>query len=301
MKPPSVAAIVLNYNGCDVTLRALESLRAMTYPNFDLVVVDNGSTDNSHAQIASTYPEVTQVRVQVNRGPACGINAGIEWAMQRDYEYLLILNNDIEVDSAMLSELIHVIEQREDIGCVGPKTYYYRDRKRIWSAGGKLRFAEAATRERGMGQIDRGRFEKDEEVGYVCGSAMLVRRDAVYATGLWDPIYHLCVEDADWCMRMKMVGYKCFFAHKAIMWHMVSYITGTYTPAKTFQSGRSTAIFVRRYGGFRGLITFLLFATISIPVAWVRELPRGNSAAATAKLRGYLAGFKVELRAPPAL
>ncbi|MDX1501484.1 MAG: glycosyltransferase family 2 protein [Thermoanaerobaculia bacterium] len=301
MASPKVAAIVLNYNGREITLQTLASLSRMSYPSFDLVVVDNGSTDGSYEAVAEAFPDVHQIRVEENRGPARGMNRGLIWAMERDYDLLLLLNNDIEVEPAMLTEMVRVLESDPGIGCVGPKAFYYWDRQRLWSTGGIIRFKESVTRERGMGEIDRGRYDHDEEVPYVNGCAMLVRREVVEQIGLWDPLYHLSVEDADWCMRMKRRGWRCHYAHRAVLWHMVSHTTGDYRPGKTFQTGRSTAIFVRRYGGFLDWCSFLLFTALAIPLAWLRELPKGNQGAATAKLKGVVAGLQAELGPPPAL
>ena len=108
----------------------------------------------------------------------------------------------------MLSELVRVAESDPSIGCVGPKTYYWADRQRLWSAGGIIRFSESVTRERGMRELDRGQYDRDREVPYVNGCAMLVRRRAHEETGLWDPLYYVGIEDADWCMRMKRQGYR---------------------------------------------------------------------------------------------
>ncbi len=296
---PRVAAIVLNYNGKDVTLESLESLSQMTYAAFDIVVVDNGSTDGSYESVAEAFPDVSQVQVPDNRGISYGMNFGLRWVLERDYDYALILNNDIGVDPEMLTEMVKVAESDPSIGCVGPKAYYFWDRERIWSVGGFLRFRESVTTERGDGQLDRGQFDRDEEVGYVNGCAMLVRRDALQRTGLWDPTYYLGVEDADWCMRMKRLGYRCFYAHKAKLWHMISQSTGVYKPGRTFHTGRSTAIFVRRYANAWQWLTFLLFITMAIPAAWVRELFKGNQAAAVAKPRGILEGMRLPLSPPP--
>src|SRR5262245_26409687 len=158
MTPPAprVAAVVVNYNGKEVTLQALESLRGMTYPACDLIVVDNGSTDGSREAVAAAFPEVEQVRVEVNRGSAAGYARGYQVAFERGYDYVLLLNNDIEVHPRMLDELVAVAESDPAIGCVGPKCYFFGERERLWSAGGVLRFRESITRERGYGEIDRG-------------------------------------------------------------------------------------------------------------------------------------------------
>lgn len=299
--PKRVAAVVLNYNGKELTLQALESVRRLDYPSFDVVVVDNGSTDGSPEAVAAAFPDVEVVRTEENLGPAGGYNLGMVWAMDRGYDYLLILNNDVEADPAMLSELVRVAESDPTIACVGPKTYFFSDRRRLASAGGVIRFKESVTRERGQGVPDRGQYDRDEEVAYVNGCGMLIRREAIEAAGLWDPVFFLSVEDADWCMRAKRRGFRCAFAHRAILYHMVSDTTGVYTPAKNFQTGRSSAIFVRRYAGPWQWVTFFAFMAAALPVAWLRELRRGNQAAAVAKGRGVVAGFRTPMPRPPTL
>jgi GT2 family glycosyltransferase len=296
---PRVAAVVLAYNGCEVTLQALASLRRMRYPSWELVVVDNGSTDGSAAAIGAAFPDVRVLRTEVNRGPAGGANLGIGWALDAGFDYVLVLNNDIEVDPEMLGEMVRLAESDPAIGCVGPKAYYHGDPQRIWSAGGTIRFREAVTWERGQRQLDAGQLDADAEVGYVNGCAVLVRRECFERVGLWDPLYHLAVEDADWCMRMRAAGWRCAYAHRARLWHMVSHTTGPYRAAKTFQTGRSTALFVRRHAGPLQWAKFLAFLAAAIPAAWVRELFRGNAHAAVAKVRGIVAGLRAELTPPP--
>ena len=133
MSQPKVAALVLNYNGKDVTLLTLESLLAMDYPACDVVVVDNGSNDGSWEAVEEAFPQVRQVKVPENHGISFGMNFGLRWVLEHDHDYALILNNDIEVAPDMLTEMIKVAESDPKIGCVGPKSYYYSDRQRIWS------------------------------------------------------------------------------------------------------------------------------------------------------------------------
>ena len=299
MQERRVAAIVLNYNGRDLTLQTIESLLGLSYPRLDIVVVDNGSTDGSHQAVSETFPEVIGLRVEVNRGISVGLNLGIGYALENGYDYVLILNNDIEVEPHMLDEMLRVAESDPSIGCVGPKTYYYEDRQRLWSAGGVIRFKESVTRERGMGKLDRGQYDEDAEVDYVNGCAMLVSAAVMRAVGLWDPIYHVSVEDADWCLRMKRLGYRCFYAHRARLWHMVSPTTGGYRASRTFHTGRSTAIFVRRHARPLQRITFLLFFAVGMPLAFLREPPRGNQSAVIAKIKGVLTGMRVPMTDPP--
>jgi hypothetical protein len=298
---PRVAALVLNFNGRDVTLQALASLAQMTYPAFDLVHVDNGSTDGSDAAVAAAFPDVVRLRAEVNRGPARGVNLGLSWALERGYDYVLVLNNDIEVDPEMLTEMVRLAEADPGIGCVGPKAYYFSERDVIWSAGGRIRFREAVTAEEGEGEVDRGQWDADREVGYVNGCAMLVRRAALEAAGLWDPLFFVGVEDADFCMRVKAAGFSCWYAHRARLWHMVSRSTGVYTPGRTFNTGRNTALFLRRYAGPAGWARALPAIAATLPAAFVRELFRKNARAVVAKARGFAAGFREPLTEPPGL
>jgi len=297
---PRVAALVLSYNGRELTLAALASLARMSYSACDLWLIDNGSTDGTRAAVAAAFPAVRRVEIERNQGPASGVCEGMRRALAEPYDYLLILNNDIEVDAEMLTEMVRVAESDPRVGVVGPKTYYVDAPQTLWSAGGRLRFAEAITSERGQGELDRGQFDRDEEVDYINGCAMLVRRQAVEAAGLWDPSYFLCIEGADFCVRVKRQGFVCTYAHRAKLWHRVSVATGGYVPGKTFHSGRSTAIFVRRHGNVWQRMRALAWMLIALPAAFLRELPRGNHRAVVAKLRGYVAGFRAPLPPPPA-
>ncbi len=296
---PGVAAIVLNYNGKDLTLAALPSLLGQDYPVCDVVVVDNGSTDGSVAALSAAFPEVAVLCTEVNLGPSGGATLGMRWAMERGYDYLLILNNDIEVAPDMVAELVKVAESDPSIGIVGPKCYYFAQRDRLWSVGGRMTFREAVTKDRARGERDRGQWDRDEEVDFINGCAMLVRREVVQAIGYWDPVYELCFEDADFCWRAQERGYRCYFAHHAKLWHRVSVTTGGYKPGKNFHSARSTAIFIRRYARPRQKALAVAIILMAMPMAYGRELTRGNHGAVAAKLRGYRAGFTVELPEPP--
>ncbi|HEY7214474.1 MAG TPA: glycosyltransferase family 2 protein [Thermoanaerobaculia bacterium] len=298
---PRVAAVVVNYNGKEVTLQAVASLRRMDYPSFDLVVLDNASTDGSPAALAQAYPDLRQLRLDVNRGSAAGYAAGFRWAFEHGYDYVLLLNNDIEVEPGMLTELIEVAESDSKIGAVGPKCYFHGDRGRLWSAGGILRFRESITRERGYGEIDRGQYDRDAEVDYVNGCAILIRRTAAEAAGMWDDVFYICVDDADFCTRLKRRGFRCLYAHRAVLYHMVAFTTGGYSPGRNFQFGRSGAIYVRRYAKPWQWLSYLAFNAAAFPVAWLRERRRGNQAAAVAKLAGMRAGLSAKIPPPASL
>lgn len=298
---PKVVATVINFNGRDVTLQTLSSLDRLRYPHLQLAVVDNGSTDGSSEAIAKHYPEVDIVRCEVNEGIAPGINRGIRHALSSSGDYILLLDNDVEVDPAMVAELVDVAESSPMIGCVGPKSYYYHDRERLWSAGGILRFGESVTAERGRGELDVGQYDRVEDVDYVSGCAVLIKRTVLERVGLFDPVYSVGVENADWCVRAKRLGYRCCYAPHAVLWLMVSQTVGLHTPGETYQSGRGSAIFARRYADGRQWVSFWLAVLATLPLAYVRGLLAGNEEAAQAKWRGIADGLRVRLEEPPRL
>ena len=298
----SVLAIVLNYNGREITLQTVASLLASDFPALEVLVVDNGSTDGSDAAVANAFPAAARIRTAANLGISGGLNLGILRGLAEGFDYLMLCNNDIEVAPDMVTRLVAAAEANASAGCLGPKCYYYYgDRRRIWSAGGRLRWREAVTAERGMGELDRGQFDIDGETDYINGACMLVRREAMLSTGLWDPVYQVSVEDADWCLRMRRAGWSARYVAGAELWHMVSPTTGGYTPGRTFRTGRSTAIFVRKYAGAGGWISFLFWTLVAFPAALARELPKRNMGAVVAKYRGILAGMRAELSPLPPL
>ncbi len=297
---PRVLGVVLNYDGREITLRTLDSLLLSKGSNLDLLMVDNGSKDGSSAAVAERFPTVRRLRTEVNLGISGGLNLGFRVGLDEGYDYLMAMNNDIEVAPDMVAELIRLAEAEPRAGCVGPKCYYYfGERNRIWSAGGEVRFRESVTRERGMGEIDHGQFDLECQVGYVNGACMLIRAAAMREAGLWDPVYGVSVEDADFCQRVKRAGWTCWYAPRAQLWHMVSPTTGGYVPSRTFRTGRSTAIFVRKFAGFGGWLSWALWSLVAFPAAFVRELMRGNSRAVVAKFRGTLRGLRVKIDAVP--
>ena len=298
-EPPRVAVVVLDYNGVEITRQAIASLRRMTYPRFDLLVVDNGSTDGSAATLAALFPDLAIERLEPNRGSATGYAHGLAWAIERGYDFVLLANNDIEVEPDLLDHLVAAARSDPAVGCVGPKCYFAGERRRLWSAGGHLRFRESITRERGYGEIDRGQLDADAEVDYVNGCAILIRREVVLAAGPWDPVFFICVDDADFCTRARRAGFRCRYAHRAVLYHHVAFSTGGYTAGRNFQFGRSSAIYVRRYARWWQWMSFLAFSLAGAGVAFLRELPRGNQGAAVAKLRGIAAGLRETLPDPP--
>src|SRR5436190_7401977 len=134
---PSVAVIVLNWNGRDDTLACLESLAGLNYDNFQVMVVDNGSTDGSVGAIRPRFPGVEIIETGRNLGFAEGNNVGIRLALDRGMDYVFLLNNDTVVDPSLLSELVAAAERCPEGGIFGAQILYHSDPLKIWFAGAR--------------------------------------------------------------------------------------------------------------------------------------------------------------------
>lgn len=218
-----IVIILLNWNGKRDTLECLSSLQKVTYPHFTPIVIDNGSTDDSVSVIRETFPEIPLFETKANLGFAGGNNVGIEWALRKKAEWILLLNNDTIVAPDFLSAFLQTAEQIPDAKIFGAKIYRYHDPKRIDHLGGFWNPHIAEFESKAMGILDDGSsFEKPEPVDYVCGAALWMHRSVPETIGLLEPKFFLFWEESDFCFRAKRAGFLTYTAPQAKVWHKVS-------------------------------------------------------------------------------
>ncbi len=223
---PLVYIIVLNWNGKNDTIECLRSLRGMTYPNARVLVVDNGSTDDSVDSIAQLFPDITILRNEKNLRFAGGNNKGIEHALTKKADAILLLNNDTIVENNFLTAMIDELLSNEQNGMVGPKILYFAAPKKIWFAGGIIKWHQGWMMHRGIREDDHGQYDYPTSTDYISGCCLLVKREVVEKIGMLDESYFIYGEDADWCERAKREGFLLRYAPKAIIWHKVSASSG---------------------------------------------------------------------------
>jgi GT2 family glycosyltransferase len=310
-RPPSdarVAVVLVNWNGAGDTLatlasldRCLPALAAAGLPPWRAIVVDNASTDDSVARLRRERPGLEVIESGANLGFAGGNELGIRRALaDAGIGWLLLLNTDVELDPAFLPPLLAACADPR-VGAAGPKIFYFDPPDRLWAAGGRLRLRETVTEEYGRGKVDAPRFSQPAEVTYLTTCCLLIPRDALERVGPLDAAYFINVDDADWCRRALDAGYRLRYVPASRVWHKVAAASGgSYSPGKNFHTARGNAVFVRRHGGLGALAGFLAANLVALPLAWLRELPRGNAAAVTAKARGLVRGLRDPLPPPPA-
>ena len=297
-----VAVVLVNWNGATDTLDTLESLDGVIGAEaLRVIVVDNGSTDDSVARLRREHPGLEIVETGANLGFAGGNDAGIRKALEGDeIGWVLLLNTDVAVDRNFLAPLLRACDDPR-VGAAGPKIFYYNPADRLWAAGGRLRIRETVAVELGRGKLDGPRWSRPRDVSYLTTCCLLIPRDVLETVGGLDPAYFINVDDADWCRRALDAGYRLRYAPESRIWHKVAASTqGSYTPTKTFHTGRSNAIWVRRHAGPLGFAAFLAANLMTLPLALLREWPRGNAKAVREKARGILRGLLDPLPDPPA-
>ncbi len=219
---PPVTAIVLNYNGAELLDVVMPSLQRQTYPHLDVMVVDNGSTDESVAIVRDRWPEARVVEIPENVGVARALNAGI---MESETELIALLNNDIELEPDWLEELVAALLQHPTAASASGKLLRFDRRDLIDAAGDGMRWSSAAFN-RGAGQPDQGQFDTPEPVLSACAGAALYRRSAFEDVGPFDEDFFAYLEDIDWSLRAQLRGYASHYVPAAVAYHMRGATTG---------------------------------------------------------------------------
>jgi GT2 family glycosyltransferase len=217
---PVVGIVILNWNQPTDTVACLESLQRLEYPSFEIVVVDNGSTDGSPNLVAERFPQHTLIRNPKNFGFAAGNNVGVRHLLRSKVDYVLLLNNDTEVSPDMLRILVEAAESDPHIGVVGPKIYYFDQQKTIWSAGGEVDRLGHSWHRR-ADELDDGSRETIQDVGYVTGCAILVKASVIESIGVLDERFFIYFEETEWCARARHAGFRVVYEPGARMWHKI--------------------------------------------------------------------------------
>lgn len=246
---PKVSILMLTWKSYEMTRDCLLSLRRLDYPHFEIVLVDNGSGDGSPERLASEFPEVRVLRNATNLGFPAGNNVAIRDALERNPDYLLLLNNDTLVAPDFLSKMVAVAESDEKIGLVNPKILYFEPSDRIWFAGGFYKPGQSFGVVRGVNRKDVGKFNETTEISFVTGCAFLIKVEVVQRIGLLDEIFFLGFEDMDWSVRAIQAGYKAYYVGSSVIWHKASYDTkkNLGKPVKDFYSTRNSLLFARKH------------------------------------------------------
>jgi GT2 family glycosyltransferase len=287
---PSVAVVVLNWNGTDDTLECLRSLVGVDYPRCEIVVVDNGSQPSPRQCIIGQFPAVSYVETGLNLGYAGGNNVGIRYALQRGHDYVFVLNNDTTVDPHFLRLAVGVAESDPHIAVVGIKILAFEDPSRVWVAYGSLTYRKGLVHLYGYYEPNDGRFDTQRDVEWVPGTALLMRRAALEQIGLFDENFFAYHEDVDWCTNAREQGWRVVYAPGAQILHKGHRSSGGkgYVTPRQYLAGRNMVLFVRKHARWHQLLKFAAFQIATLPLQYLWRCLSWEQRGVILKVRGML-------------
>lgn len=233
--PPTVTAVLVNYNGEALIRDCLRSLLDQSHPPEEVLVVDNASTDNSRSIIREQFPRVRLIPLQKNRGYAGGCNAGI---FEASHELVALLNNDLILERDWLEKLLSQVDSGFDFWA--SKILFARDETRIDSAGDGMAVVGSAYKI-GHGRPSDG-FTESREVFGPCGAAALYRKSLLLELEGLDEDFFLIYEDADLSMRARLLGSRCRFVADARVFHRVNYSIGRFSRTYVYYGHRNSEV-----------------------------------------------------------
>lgn len=257
---PSVAIILVNWNGFDFTQACLNSLRNLDFPDFKVILVDNASQNHEGQNLKKSFPEIELIENSTNLGFSGGNNVGIRFALNQGFSHIMLLNNDTEVEPDFLGEMMPKFQQNPNLGVVQPLILFLTDPKKIWSAGGKW----VSNLGRAITMGDREpladyRFNKSE-LDWATGCCMLISREAIQNVGLLNEQYFAYFEDVEWSLRLKKAGFEIALAEKAVIYHEAgasskkTHSEGTLSPRVFYYNVRNQFLLLRSQGILAGIV-----------------------------------------------
>ncbi len=252
---PSVAIIVLNWNGWEDTKECLTSLRRLTYPAVRVYAVDNGSTDGSPKRIASDFPEVNLIQLNENLGFSGGMNAGIEGALRDQHDHILCMNNDMLAEPGFLEPL--VAAAGEDKVVPYPALFLRDDPHTIDALGNRVNLMIGTT-----SMIAAGSREIPAEVEPDYTEIPLLSRELLETVGKWREEYFVFYEDADLGMRIQRAGWKLRCVPEAKILHRRGSTATRVRGIRSYYSIRNRLLFVKTFGSWWHYTTTILHVTL---------------------------------------
>ncbi len=262
-----ISIVIPNWNGEKFLEDCLESLRKIINKNFSVIIVDNGSNDNSVKLLKEKYLEVLLIENKQNLGFAAACNQGIRQAFKDGAEYILLLNNDTVIKPDFLAKMVKVIKDEKGVGIVGCKINYFSEPDRIWFAGGNFIRWRMSGKHRYWAEKDKDSISGVQDSDFITGCCMLIRREVFEDIGYFFEPYFLSVEDLDFCYQAKKAGWKIKVNLDAKIYHKVSMSReGEFSFSNGYYGIRNRLFFAfkRTKNYFAGLVILFIIVPIRI-------------------------------------
>lgn len=246
---PKVAIVILNWNGKDYLEKFLPSVLATTYANMEVIVADNGSTDNSINFLTTTYPGIQLIRLAKNYGFAKGYNEALK---QVTADYYMLLNSDVEVQPGWLEPMVTLLEGNTIIAACQPKLLTYHNRKLFEYAGGaggwidKYGYPFAKGRIFDVFEEDKGQYNESTALFWASGAALFIRSSVFHAVKGFDEYFFAHQEEIDLCWRIQLAGHKIYSCPASVVYHVGGGTLPKGNSLKTFLNFRNNRIMLSK-------------------------------------------------------
>ena len=222
MKEPKIAIIIINWNTYQLTFNCLKSLKACTYNNKTIFLVDNGSKDGSGDKIAFEFPDINFIKNEINEGFTGANNKALKVILKQNFDYVLLLNNDTEVKPNFLSLLEARMDSDQNLAATQPLILDFPNKNTIWNGGGSFNSFFGLSKTRYNGLIYKPQLKIETFTEWISGCCVLVKIEVIKKVGLLDNRFFAYFEDVDWSIRMTKLGYKLGVVPKSIIYHQSS-------------------------------------------------------------------------------
>jgi len=289
-----VTVVILNWNGKTLLQQFLPSVLATNYDAFTVLVVDNGSTDDSLDWLRTQHPEVQLLPLDQNHGFTTGNNLALPHV---DTPYFVLLNNDVEVHPDWLQPLVALMDADPEVAAVQPKLLAYQDRSRFEYAGAAGGFVDVLGYPFSRGrlfdvtEVDEGQYESPSEIFWSTGACMLVRKSVTDRIGLFEDDYFAHMEEIDFCWRAKNFGHKIMYHPGSVAWHLGGGTLPKTNPRKTFLNVRNSLVTLLKNFPARQAWYKFFFRLLLDGVWGLRALLSGEFAIIWAIIRGHFAVY----------
>jgi GT2 family glycosyltransferase len=269
---PKISIITVNYRQSGVTNELVSSLHHVRWPDFEVIIVDN-SENGDHRKLYLPDSRYTLIVSKKNKGFAAANNLGMAAARG---EYILLLNNDTEVDPGFLAPMVRLFETNPLIGAVSPKIKYFHNPELIQYAG-YSRMNPITLRVKGFGyrKTDDGRFDRISQTNYAHGCAMMVSRKAIETVGMMPEEYFLYYEEQDWSFSIRKNGFQIWYQPESVVWHKESMSVKPGSPLKTYYMNRNRVLFMKKNLNFvQQIMSSIYLLMFSIPANTMKYIIR---------------------------
>lgn len=294
-RSPKVAIVILNWNGKNFLEKFLPSVLTTSYENFEVVVSDNGSSDESVAFIKQNFPQVKLILFDKNNGFAKGYN---ETLKKVQAEYYALLNSDVEVEAGWLTPIVNLLEQDKLNAACQPKLLSYNNKHLFEYAGGAGGWLDSFGYPFARGRIfdvceeDKGQYDSTEQVFWVTGAAMVIRSDVFHEMKGFDEYFFAHQEEIDLCWRMQLSGYKLFACPASVVYHVGGGTLPRGNSLKTYLNFRNNQIMLYKNLPWSQKIWKIPFRIFLDAVSAWKGLLKGDGGYFLAILRGHFSFVK---------